>query len=46
MAYLYQDPALSAEERAKDLLSFMTIREKVGQLNQHLYGFRIYERDG
>ena len=24
----------------------MTLREKVGQLNQHLYGFRAYERKG
>ena len=24
----------------------MTRKEKVGQLNQRLYGFRIYERDG
>jgi beta-glucosidase len=46
MIYSYQDYRLSAEERAKDLLSLMTVREKVGQLNQHLYGFRIYERDG
>ena len=24
----------------------MTLQEKVGQLNQRLYGFRIYEREG
>lgn len=29
-------------KRAKELLARMTITEKVGQLNQHLYGFRIY----
>lgn len=28
--------------RAKTLLEQMTTAEKVGQLNQHLYGFRIY----
>ena len=39
----YQNAALSPEERAKDLLGKMTLQEKVGQLNQRLYGFRIYE---
>ncbi len=33
-------------ERAEDLLSRMTLREKVGQLNQRLYGFAAYERHG
>lgn len=32
--------------RAKELLSKMTLKEKIGQLNQKLYGFSIYERDG
>lgn len=40
----YKNPALSPEERAEDLLSRMTLTEKVGQLNQRLYGFAIYER--
>ncbi len=33
-------------ERARLLLSKMTLREKIGQLNQRLYGFSVYERDG
>lgn len=39
----YQNKLLSPEKRAKSLLSSMTLREKVGQLNQHLYGFRCYD---
>ena len=42
----YQNAALSPRERAEDLLGKMTRKEKVGQLNQRLYGFHIYERDG
>lgn len=34
----------AAKERARELLKKMTIAEKVGQLNQKLYGFQIYER--
>lgn len=40
----YQNSALPAKERAMDLLAQMTLREKIGQLNQRLYGFRIYEK--
>jgi beta-glucosidase len=46
MPQLYQNSMLSARERAENLLSVMTLREKVGQLNQKLYGFSIYERRG
>jgi len=41
----FRDQTLSARDRAEDLLSHLTIREKVGQLNQRLYGFGIYKRD-
>ena len=34
----------TARERAVALLEKMTLTEKVGQLNQKLYGFQIYER--
>lgn len=40
----YKDNSLSPEERSEDLLSRMTLREKVGQLNQRLYGFDCYNR--
>lgn len=42
----YKDPSRSPEERADDLISRMTLREKVGQLPQRLYGFGIYRREG
>ena len=42
----YQNEKLTSSERALDLLSRMTLCEKVGQLNQRLYGFACYERRG
>lgn len=41
----YQNTRLSPEARAEDLLSRMTLREKIGQLNQRLYGFQIYTQE-
>lgn len=46
MEETFRDHSLSAEDRAKDLLARMTVREKAGQLNQRLYGFSCYERLG
>lgn len=43
---IYRDPSRTPQERAGDLLSRMTLREKVGQLTQRLYGFAAYERRG
>ena len=43
---LYKDTTKTPQERARDLLSRMTLREKVGQLTQKPYGFRGYERTG
>ena len=42
----YRDTELSAEERARDLLPRLTVREKAGQLNQRLFGFSCYRREG
>lgn len=42
----WMDAEKPAKERAALLLREMTVPEKIGQLNQHLYGFRIYEKDG
>ena len=42
----YKNPALAPGVRADDLISRMTLREKIGQLTQRLYGFRIYRREG
>ncbi|GIF63487.1 beta-glucosidase [Asanoa ishikariensis] len=38
----YQDTALPLETRADDLLRRMTLREKVGQLNQRLLGWQTW----
>lgn len=43
---LYKDPSRSPTERAEDLLSRMTLTEKIGQLTSRPYGFRCYERNG
>ena len=43
---LYRDAKAPCEARAEDLLRRMTLREKVGQLNQRLYGFAEYEVRG
>ena len=40
----YKNSHLPPEERARLLLSELTLREKVGQLNQRIYGFTSYTR--
>lgn len=42
----YKNANLAPAERAADLLGRMTLREKVGQLTQRLYGFACYQREG
>ncbi len=41
----YKNTNLSPEERARLLLSELNLREKVGQLNQRIYGFTSYTRE-
>ncbi|WP_329597062.1 glycoside hydrolase family 3 C-terminal domain-containing protein [Streptomyces pseudovenezuelae] len=41
---VYRDPTAPTEARVRDLLSRMTLREKVGQLNQRMYGWDAYRR--
>lgn len=43
---LYRDCTKAPRARAEDLCSRMTLREKVGQLQQQLYGFRCAAREG
>ncbi|QHT62441.1 beta-glucosidase [Paenibacillus lycopersici] len=40
----YWNKALTVEERVEDLLGRMTLKEKVGQVNQHMYGWNAYKR--
>ncbi|WP_327181022.1 glycoside hydrolase family 3 N-terminal domain-containing protein [Streptomyces sp. NBC_01334] len=40
----YLDPAAPLDTRVADLLARMTPREKVGQLNQRMYGWDAYRR--
>ncbi|MGN9757752.1 glycoside hydrolase family 3 N-terminal domain-containing protein [Streptomyces sp. SD31] len=41
---LYRDPSAPVDARVGDLLARMTLREKVGQLNQRMYGWNAYRR--
>lgn len=40
----FRNPALTIEARVADLLSRMTIAEKVGQVNQRMFGWNATER--
>lgn len=42
----FRDRALPIRTRVNDLLSRMTLEEKVAQLRQDLYGWKCYQRDG
>ncbi|RDG36974.1 glycoside hydrolase family 3 N-terminal domain-containing protein [Streptomyces corynorhini] len=40
----YRNPAAPVADRVRDLLSRMTLTEKVGQVNQRMYGWDAYAR--
>ncbi|GIJ54194.1 glycoside hydrolase family 3 N-terminal domain-containing protein [Virgisporangium aurantiacum] len=46
MAEVFQDPTRPVGERVDDLLPRLTLREKVGQLNQRLFGWTAWRRTG
>lgn len=41
---LFRDPTAAVADRVRDLLARMTLTEKVGQVNQRMYGWDAYER--
>ncbi|PAD79292.1 MULTISPECIES: glycoside hydrolase family 3 N-terminal domain-containing protein [Paenibacillus] len=43
---LYKSAQAPIEERVRDLLGRMTLTEKVGQLNQRMYGWNAYVKQG
>ncbi|HEY9292583.1 MAG TPA: glycoside hydrolase family 3 N-terminal domain-containing protein [Microlunatus sp.] len=42
----FRDPTLPTAERVRDLISRMTLAEKIGQLNQRLLGWHAWRRTG
>jgi beta-glucosidase len=42
----YRRADVPVAERVRDLIARMTLTEKVGQVNQRLYGWRAWRRDG
>lgn len=40
----YENDNLTIHERVTDLLNKMSIKEKAGQVNQHLYGWEAYKK--
>ena len=45
MVPAYRDASQPVAARVDDLLARMTLREKVGQLNQRLLGWRTWTRE-
>lgn len=40
----YQNPQLPVRQRVQDLLDRMSLRQKIGQLNQRLFGWQTFKR--
>jgi len=41
----YKDVSFSINDRVEDLLSRMTLKEKIGQLNQKMFGWMLIKRN-
>ncbi|WP_019421972.1 glycoside hydrolase family 3 N-terminal domain-containing protein [Paenibacillus sp. OSY-SE] len=41
---LYKDKSITVEQRLNDLLGRMTLKEKVGQLNQRIFGWNAFRK--
>ena len=41
----FQNKKLTIRERVDDLLPRMNLQEKIGQVNQHLYGWQAYKKE-
>lgn len=44
--HAYKNRLLPIKERVEDLLGCMTLKEKVGQLNQRMYGWDAFRKNG
>ncbi len=44
--HTYQNPLLPVGKRVQDLLDRMTLQQKIGQLNQRLFGWQTFRRVG
>lgn len=44
MSMPYRDSSLPIEKRVNNLLEHMTLKEKAGQLNQRMFGWRAYQK--
>lgn len=43
--YPYQNSELTIRQRVEDLIGRMNLEEKIGQVNQHLYGWECYKKE-
>lgn len=46
MGMKYRDSSLPLETRLENLMENMTLKEKAGQLNQRMFGWKAYRKDG
>ncbi|MCL2879448.1 MAG: hypothetical protein FWF29_04305, partial [Treponema sp.] len=46
MDTLYTDSSIPVPRRVAELISRMTLREKIGQLSQRMFGWEAYKKCG